>query len=975
MIISILALGMVLHLASFQTSAQVKNKGIPNIINYSKKVYSGGTQSWSIAQDKRGFLYFGNNDGLLEFDGSRWRKYFLPNRYLYRAVAVANDGTVYVGLSNDFGCMKPDETGMLVYESISQKFPETAVRFNDIWKIIETSEGIYFQSKNKIFIYKKNKLEVIHPKKEFNFLFKAGNLLYTSERELGLLLVNGNQTIRPPGGDFFIGKSIESVLYYDNHHVIVGTAKSGLYLYDGKSVVPWAKDASGFLKENAFFCGIQITNRYFAFGSIRNGVIIVDRKGKLIQHLNQSKGLQNNTVLSLFADMDNNLWLGLDRGISFVETNSPISFYNYGADLPGTGYTSINTNGNIYAGTNQGLFFKRWMDYENPLGENTGFQMVQGTQGQVWSLKNFNNLLLCGHNSGTYLIEQDQARLISDIPGGWDYYQPSGNQQYLLGGTFTGINLFAFENNEWRFKQTLSGFTESSRLFTEDDDGALWIAHGGLGIFRVVPENNYTTITGVRLYTELEGLPSRFRNSVFKIDNQILFTTIKGVYRFNRESDRFEPDQNLSRLIGNEPVNTLFEDKEGNIWFFKPSEIGVIRSVGGEANMVEMTPFLPLKNLTNRSYEHVNVIDEHNIIIACEEGFAHYDPTFPIKYPDNGQCFIRSVIGYGDSAKLFYGGIFTDGNGHPIPIQAPDKVIRIPFSHNTLRFEFAMPSYGNPGEISFTYWLEGLDEPRNIWYSESSKEYTRLKEGYYTFHVKGKNIYNFETPESLITLRILPPFYRSITSYILYLSIILLVIWVLVKWIIRKIQKDKNNLVKKKEQDFNLIRQKYITDSLESEKKMVLLEKEKLETDMAHKNKQLAASISGLVQKNEFLIRLKDSLTSLADIAPNSTSEDRIKKIIGLVNDNIEADMEDQQFEDHFDAVHDNFLKNLKKQFPQLTPRDLRLCAYLRMNLTTKEIAPLLNISPRGVEISRYRLRKKIDLDHNVNLNDFMLQV
>jgi len=196
-----------------------------------------------------------------------------------------------------------------------------------------------------------------------------------------------------------------------------------------------------------------------------------------------------------------------------------------------------------------------------------------------------------------------------------------------------------------------------------------------------------------------------------------------------------------------------------------------------------------------------------------------------------------------------------------------------------------------------------------------------------------------------------------------------------IKLIIRKIKQDKRDFSQQKERERSHVKQKYLAESLEAEKKMVTLEKEKLEADMSHKNKQLAASISGLTQKNEFLIQLKEQLTKLANVAPNSVTEEKIRKMIALVNDNIEADINDEQFEDFFDAVHDNFIKNLKSRFPQLTPRDLRLCAYLRMNLSTKEIAPLLNISPRGVEISRYRLRKKMNLPHDVNLFEFMLSV
>jgi DNA-binding CsgD family transcriptional regulator len=871
--------------------------------------------------------------------------------------------------------MIPDENGSLKFQSIAQKFPQLATSFNDIWKIYETTEGVYFQSKNKIFLYNNNNLDVILPEKEFNFLFKVNKSLYTSERHLGLLQINGINVIRMPGGDYFAGKNIETVVPFDDNHLIIGTSKNGLFLYDGKTAVPWATEASEFLAENSIFCGTQVNNKYFAFGTIRNGVLIIDKAGRPIQHINQQKGLQNNTVLSIFPDIDNNLWLGLDQGISYIEINSPISYYSYGNSLPGTGYCSIKANGSIYAGTNQGLFIKKWNDYEDPLGTDNQFTPVNGTQGQVWSLEYIDNTLFCGHNAGTYIIRDKQAELISDIAGGWDYVKLNSRPGTIIEGTYTGISVFSWQKNRWTFSHNLEGFNESTRFFVEDADGSIWIAHGGLGIFRVVPNSLLTATNQVRVYNESDGLPSKYRNSVYKIDNQVLFSTISGIYRYNKSTDSFEPDPIYANLLGKEPVSELAEDQEGNIWFFKPNELGVIRPVGGDVKTVEKRPFNPLTKLINQSYEHVNVMDEANILIACEEGFAHYDASFPVKYPETRECYIRSVAGTGDSTITFFGGVFADKNGQSIANQDRNAPIRIPFAFHNIRIEYSVPLFNNPEDMQFSYMLEGYDRLRSEWSAEGAKEYTGLHEGNYVFVVKGKSIYNIETPDVQIRFKILPPWYRSALAVILYVIVILLIIGLLLRLVILKIRADKHHVSLKHERDIKQARQQHVEESLESEKRLALLEKEKLEAEVVHKNKQLAISISGLLKKNEFLIQLKDEMTKIAEKTANPAAEDKLKKIMASVEDNLEADNDYEQFEDHFDAVHDNFLKTIKKQFPQLTPKDLRLCAYLRMNLSTKEIATLLNITPRGVEISRYRLRKKMNLPHDANLIEFMLSI
>jgi DNA-binding CsgD family transcriptional regulator len=966
--------GMLLSIP--KVSGQVKNLGTPHIINYPKKVYGAAAQSWSISQDQRGFLYFGNSDGLLEFDGKRWRLYPLPNRYMYRAVHISANGTIYIGLTNDFGIMKPDPSGRLTYESISQRFPRVATSFNDIWKIYETADGLYFQSKNKIFLYHNDTIELISPEKEFNFLYQANKVLYTSERHLGLLRIDGNRLTRMPGGSLFAGKNIETILPFDDTRIVIGTSKNGLYLYDGAKAVPWAPEASAFLKENSIFCGTHINRKFFALGTIRNGILIIDRNGRPVQHINQRNGLQNNTVLSMMADRDNNLWLGLDQGISFIETNSPISYYSYGESLPGTGYCSILSDGMLYAGTNQGLFGKKWTAYEDPLADEGAFTPVPGTQGQVWSLRQIGNTLFCGHNNGTYLIRGNRADLISDIPGGWDYLQMEKYPGTVIGGTYTGISIYKPSGRSWTFDRTLSGFSESSRTFAEDGDGSIWVAHGGLGIFRIVPDEDLNSVRQVRVYNESDGLPSRYRNSLAKIDNRILFPTISGVYQYNKMTDTFEPDPVYTALIGSAPVSSLIEDPAGNVWFFRPEEFGVIRTAGGSARIVETRPFNPILKLINHGYESVTVIDETNILIACEKGFAHYDPSFPYRFPERPICYIRSLTGSGvDSTATFFGGTFTDPKGKRVETQDKANPIRIPYAMNNLRIDFAVPIYDDPEEIRFSYILEGYDEGWSAWSSTGSKEYTRLPEGDYLFRVKGKNVYNIETPDSLIRFRVLPPWYRSIMAYVFYSLVLLVAAWLFVRSVIRKIRRDKALLTLQHERDITKAREQHMAESMEAEKKLVLLEKEKLEAEMSHKNKQLANSVSELLKKNEFLIQLKTDMEKLKEKSVHPAVGDKVKNMIASVDDILEADNDYDQFEAHFDAVHDDFLKTLKKQYPQLTPKDLRLCAYLRMNLTTKEIAPLLNITPRGVEISRYRLRKKMNLPHDANLSELMMSI
>jgi len=153
------------------------------------------------------------------------------------------------------------------------------------------------------------------------------------------------------------------------------------------------------------------------------------------------------------------------------------------------------------------------------------------------------------------------------------------------------------------------------------------------------------------------------------------------------------------------------------------------------------------------------------------------------------------------------------------------------------------------------------------------------------------------------------------------------------------------------------------------------LRNEKLQDEISYKSQELANSTMLIIKKNEFLLDLKRVLKTqknqLESRFPDKYYFDLVKKI----DDNIASRDDWKTFETNFERAHEEFIKKLKAGYPKLTPGDLRLCAYLRMNLSSKEIAPLLGISVRGLENHRYRLRKKMGLDIDVNLSEFMMDI
>ena len=162
-------------------------------------------------------------------------------------------------------------------------------------------------------------------------------------------------------------------------------------------------------------------------------------------------------------------------------------------------------------------------------------------------------------------------------------------------------------------------------------------------------------------------------------------------------------------------------------------------------------------------------------------------------------------------------------------------------------------------------------------------------------------------------------------------------------------------------------------EKLKAEKSLAEIKNQQLTAQMLMRDKELANQTMRMIQNNEFFISLRKNLENITNQLENKDDKYAIRNTIQKINKNIESENQWKIFEMHFEDVHEEFLKRIKTEFPALSPRELKLCAYLRMNISSKEIALLMNISTRGVEISRYRLRKKLNLSTDVNLSDFII--
>jgi ligand-binding sensor domain-containing protein/DNA-binding CsgD family transcriptional regulator len=954
--------GIIFHPA-FYSYSQEEHYGLPGIQNFTRADYKGGTQNWSIAQAANGMMYFANNNGLVEYDGAHWSVYN-DLELIYRALCI--DGKrIYVGGYNKIGYYEENESGIIKFHSLIPLIKNRITDIDEIWRIHKTSFGIVFQSFKAIFIYNQDKIEVVYPRSKFHFSYYVNGILWVYDEHEGLMQYREGKVRQIPGGSFFSGTEIWTLLPLNDDQVIVGTAKKGLFRYDGEKVLPWENPLNELLKKYQLFSGAVVTSKYMAFGTIQNGLIIADTSGRVVFHLNKERGILNNTVLSIGTDRQGDIWLGLDNGISVVHFNSPLTFIRNYFDI-GSGYTSAQFGGTLYLGTNQGLFYIPWKDFINPQKKKEDFHLIEGTEGQVWNLSIIDNSLFCGHNLGVFQIINNKAFRISSVPGGWTFLRLKSKEPLILVGHYNGLSVLVQEGDLWRYRNEIAGFDQSSHFIEQDSQGDIWISHGYKGIYQLQFDSLWQNVRHVTFFDTRAGLPQILGNNLFHLQSGLVVGTRNGIYRQDAGRERFLPDSLFSQLLpGYKNIDYISQDKGNNIWYYHDQQPGVLR-LQEDGSLKNITaPFLELKRQVIPSYGHVNVLDDNNVLIGLEGGFAHYASGQRKDYSFLPVLHI-SRLQSSDTSEGFYRFNSTDTRQNVIP--------RFRFRNNTISLVFAASQYADQG-LLFQFKLEGFDPVWSAWSEQNTKEYTNLPGGEYTFRLKAQTINGRVTQELSYKFIILFPWYRSFVAWITYLLLFLFLIYFAYRFFLRSLEKSRLTEKEKQRQKYREREQKLKEEALIADKEMIRLRNETLNLEMIHKEKELANSTMLLIKKNNILNKIKTDLKGITI----SHGEDLAKASIGGIMKRIDREIDNEKqwqvFNLHVEQVYEELLRKLKERYPDLTPRELSLCAYLRMNISSKEIATLMNISARGVEISRYRIRKKLKLDRNANLTEFMINL
>lgn len=941
--------------------------GLPQIINYNSNDFHAGTQTWDIKQDNWGRMYFANNEGLITYDGSYWKLYPQPNKTILRSIAI-NRGRVYAGGQDEIGYYFPDANGRLKYNSLKSLIPKAQYKFTDIWEIEVYGESVFFRTWDKIFEYKDEAIQVYKAPTGWQFMKLVGNKLIAQDKERGLFqFINNNwQPLNSPNAAPRF--EISGIIPLGKDSMLISSIQDGFYLFHNGRLIKKNSGAESRFIKNHIYTFEPINNTEFVAGTTSAGCLVINAEGSVVQQISIPEGLQNNNVLSVFLDKDKNLWVGLNNGISFIAYNSAIKYIKPGKTNEVSGYSSRIFNNLLYIASSDGAYAAPLSGTNRDLSFTIAdFTLIKNTSGQAWRLDEVNRQLLMGHHNGSFIIQNTTATRITSESGSWLFIPTSSvfPAKNILAGTYAGLSMLEFEGDRFTGSHEIKSMYESLRFLAIDNNNDIWASHPYRGVYKILLSPGNKSFT-YELFTEKDGLPSTFRNNVFRIKNRVVFATEKGIYEYDASAKKFIPSPLLYPIFGNMTVQYLNEDAAGNIWFCSGKKIGVASFKGSKKDAV-LTYIPELTGKILSGFENVYPFNKENIFIASNNGVIHLNFEKYIAGHHKLNLLLTNARTFGKRDSVIFGGYFQNA-GDTNYRQDKNSIQQFPISNNSFHFEFSSPVFGQQSNIEYSYQLEGFEDNWSSRTSRTEKDYTNLPNGSYTFKVKAYDNLGNESDISSFSFIVNPPWFKTYWAYFLYAILIIGAFFMLDRWQKRKLRKQQLKF------DEEQKRLKYIhqLEVDKNEKEIIQLQNEKLANEIIFKNKELADASLHLAERSDALIKIKDELQLLYK---KTGGNHDVKKTLQLVNDIEKNNANWEQFAKHFDEINNDFLKKIKVKYPGLTKTDLKVCAYLQLKLSSKEIAQLMNISVRGVEISRYRLRKKLQLPTEKTLNDFLNEV
>lgn len=683
-------------------------------------------------------------------------------------------------------------------------------------------------------------------------------------------------------------------------------------------------DPTSLLSDHLYSVFFDDENRAW-IGSFDKGICIHDSRhfkfGASLFESNDLRILRSKSVLALFEDGRGRIWVGTDGdGLYCFEKGRPYRVYRHDPADPNSLSTDVITSlgedgrGNILIGTYAGGLNS--LDPERV--SFTRFMPSAWEEGGISS-------------TSVWKIHRDSKERVwlGLLAEGLDRYYPETS-------TFEPYGPGSQQANRIDFPNLME--------ITEDSEGDIWFGTEGNGIYILDRQTGRMQhmdqdILGLRTAQSSVSSIYQDRSGIYWIA-----TEGDGLVRYNKSKRELDVFGESGELPGN-IIQSLNEDRHFNLWI--GTNNGIARMNRSNNTVIS---FNTADGLSGNEFNRGSLIRlaDGRLLAGTRRGADILSPdlialnqTLP-RVEFTSLSILNSEVEAGDTV-----------NGRVVlekEISFMDK-LELKYSDKSFSIGFAALNYTLPEKCSFRYRLEGFDEQ---WIGASADnrlaKYSNLDPGNYVLRVEASNNDGkWGVNTQSMHIQISAPFYMT-TWFIL----IVVLSGLLLFMILYRIR-------------FLAQRNMFLQRQNQQERRIMELENDKLESELQ------TLSLKR-IHRNRILLAQKKKLLGLAIKAQESVKTG-LDEIIGELDNELLEDKDWKYIEPQLDKVYNNFITKLKERHGDLSQSEIKLAAYVRMGLSTKEISEFMHKTIRGIESDRYRLRKKMGLEQSDSLSSYLLNI
>lgn len=922
------------------TPSEIWESGLPYIENFTSGDYKSSPQNWAFAEGSDGFLYAGNTNGVLQYDGASWHTITLPNKGLVRSIAASANEKIYVGGVNELGYLAPDALGRMQFHSLKKFLKEEYRDFKDVWSMVTNRGMVYFLFENTLFRWDGYTFKVWKPKERFGNVFKVGYEVYIESKGVGIQKIVGEELQLIQGGELVNNEraKTEGILGYKDDELIIINVRNGMSILDGERMVSFNPESNVVFKKERIKKSIRLSSGDFAMITSSSGLYIVDSQtGAIKKKIGKKEGLISDVLFSVYEDRFGSIWIGSDNGISRVDWTSPIRSFNELNGLNERVRSAMYHKGRFFVDS-KGLHELVKHDAVQEINVPS-FKKLEGIQSSLKSILPIDGDILAFNESLLFIIDAEN-KLVHTERHKFSFtslLRSTADPYKVYVGTLRG-QLFSctYQDKQWVVAPEpdiqIDGSIEG---ILETPDGNLWLQtyYKGLYFAEKQPKESKEELNfALKHYDTLSGLPTMSYNFLYQFDDQIYITAADGMYRFHETTKTFVKDSLLNDQY--DPAVDAYGymglSADGTIW--QTVREGFENKLYA-LNEDKLDEVLEFNLYTDFDIYSMEFLDDIPLLLG-PKGMLAYNPNQVRPSQKQFATHLRKVWMNGDS--LVYAGTQTEAAAFS-------------YTHNSFNFEYTLPYFNKSQHSSYQSYLEGYDNSWSDWSTETKRNYTNIPAGSYTFKVRSKNVYDKLGDVDSYAFSIKPAWYGSWLAYLLYVISLIALGWYIIHWRSAELKKKNERLEETISERTLEIQHKNEVLNHQTEKLVELNEvKTRLFSNISHEFRTPLTVILGMTDtmKTDYENQVtKDTEKSLEMIRRNG------KNLLHLVNELLDlAKVESGSME--LDLVQSDvvpFVKYFSESFHSLAEsKKINLTVYseiesLEMDIDVKKLGAIIS--------------------------------